>query len=76
MQNTMIQLKKSTVEKLKKLKKYTRQSYDEVVNELIDNPNDLDLNDIEAIKQGIADIKAGRTYTEEEIIKRHGLKVR
>ncbi|MFH1306900.1 MAG: hypothetical protein ABIH83_04580 [Candidatus Micrarchaeota archaeon] len=74
MENTMVQLKKKTVARLKRLKKYGRQSYDEVVNNLLDNPDDLDANDIEDIKQGIADIKAGRVYTEEEVKKHLGIK--
>lgn len=75
METTLIQLKKKTVLRLKKLKKYGRQSYDEVINHALDNPDDLSSEDIEAIKEGIADIKAGRFYTEDEIIKRHGLKL-
>ncbi len=71
----MVQLKKKTVFRLKRLKHYGRQSYDEVINTLIDNPDDLTPEDIEAIRKGVADIKAGRFYTEEEIIRRHGLRL-
>lgn len=75
METTMVQLKKTTALRLQKLKRYGRQSYDEVINTLIDNPDELTLEDIEAIKAGIADIKAGRVYTEEEVAKRLGIKL-
>ncbi len=71
----MVQLKKKTVARLKHLKRYGRQSYDEVINQMIDNPDDLSREDIEAIKQGIADIKAGRFYTQEQVAKELGIKL-
>ncbi len=35
MENTMIQIKKETASKLKDLKKYERETYDEIINTLI-----------------------------------------
>ncbi len=75
MDTTMVQLRKKTVHRLQKLKRYTRQSYDEVINTLIDNPDDLSVDDIEAIKKGVADIKAGRFYTQEQVAKELGIKL-
>jgi len=72
----MIQLKKKTALRLQKLKKYSRQSYDEVINALIDNPDDLTPEDIEAIKKGVADIRAGRFYTQEQVVSELGIKLR
>jgi predicted transcriptional regulator len=75
METTLIQLKKKTAYRLQKLKRYGRQSYDEVINQLLDNPDDLTLDDIEAIKAGIADIKAGRVVTQEQLAKELGIKL-
>ncbi len=75
METTMVQLKKKTALRLQKLKRYSRQSYDEVINALIDNPDDLTPEDIEAIKKGVADIKAGRFYTQEQVAKELGIKL-
>ena len=75
MQTTLIQVKKSTAARLKKLKRYSRQTYDEIINALIDNPDDLTVEDIEAIKKGLADIKAGRVYTQEQVAKELGIKL-
>ena len=68
--NTMVQLKKRTVSRLQRLKKYRRQSYDEVINLLLDNPDDLGKDDIDEIRKGIEDIRAGRAYSEEEVAKK------
>ncbi len=73
METTLVQLKKKTVMRLKKLKLYGRQSYDEVINLMLDNPDDLTANDIGEIKRGIADIKAGRFYTEGEVARKLGI---
>jgi len=75
MDMTMVQLKKKTVSRLQRLKQYKRQSYDEVINTILDNPDDLSNNDIEEIKKGIEDIRAGRVYSEEEVAKKLGIKI-
>ena len=67
MDMTMVQLRKVTVERLKKLKKYSRQTYDELVNTLIDNPDELSAADIDEIKKGIAEIRAGNVSSEKEV---------
>ena len=35
MENTLIQIRKETVNKLKNLKKYERETYDEIINKMI-----------------------------------------
>lgn len=72
--NTMVQLRKRTVSRLQKLKRYRRQSYDEVINLLLDNPDDLGKDDIGEIRQGLDDTRSGRVYSEEEVAKK--LKIR
>ena len=68
--NTMVQLRKRTVTRLQRLKKYKRQSYDEVINLILDNPDDLGKDDIDEIRKGLDDIRAGRAYGEEEVAKK------
>ncbi len=78
METTMIQLKKGTAEKLKKLKDYERQSYDELINKLIlaSETEMLTEQDINEIKQGLDDIRAGRTRSIEEVANGLGIKLK
>ena len=78
MENTMIQIRKGTAERLKQLKDYNRQSYDELINKLIQSTEDEALTDedIKEIKQGLDDIKAGRTLSIEKIAKNLGVKLK
>jgi len=74
MDMTMVQLRKSTVEKLKKQKRYPRQTYDEVVNELIDDDVEiLTPEELKEIEQGLADIKAGHGKSLEQVAKELGI---
>ena len=74
----MVQLKKKTTEKLKSFKNYERQSYDEVINQLIQEAEEEPLSDeeIKGIQRGLDDVKAGRTSPIEDVAKRHGIKLR
>ena len=69
MKTTMIQIKKDTAESLKELKDYNRQSYDEIIRKLIEiNDEEMLTNkDIDNIKKGLDDIKAGRTIPLEKV---------
>ena len=74
----MIQVKKDTVESLKNLKDYNRQSYDEIIKKLIETNGEdmLTDKDIDDIKQGLDDIKAGRTTPIEKVAKDLGIKLK
>lgn len=78
METTMIQLKRDTAERLKKLKDYERQSYDELINKLIQTSETemLTEQEIKEIKQGLDDIKAGRTRSIEEVAKDLGVRLK
>ncbi len=78
METTMIQVKKETAERLKRLKDYRRQSYDELINKLIaaEESETLTEQDIKEIKQGLDDVKAGRTRSLEAVAKELGIKLR
>jgi predicted transcriptional regulator len=71
MEKTTIQLSQSTIERLKTLKSYERQSYDEVLNLIIDDIEEEMLNpaEINEIQQGLEDLKKGRTQSIEAVAK-------
>ncbi len=75
---TTIQVKDSTLKKLKGFKVYDRESYDKVINDLM-NQTEVEIlteEDIKEIEQGLADVKAGRIYSEEDIAKEFGVKLK
>ena len=75
---TSIQLEKRTKTKLEKLKIFPRESYDDVVNRLLNVTEEdegiLSEKTIRDLEEGVADIKAGRVYTSEQVKKKLGLK--
>jgi len=66
---TTIQVKTETLERLKALKQYERETYETIINRLIDASEEGELSDeaIEGIKRGLDDIKAGRTGPIEKV---------
>ena len=78
MKTTLIQVKKATAEKLRKLKDYSRQSYDELISKLIaaEESETLTEQEITEIKRGLDDVKAGRTRPIEAVAKGLGIKLR
>lgn len=77
METTMIQLKKETTARLRRLKDYERQSYDELINKLIRTSATeiMTAEEIEEIKHGLDDIKAGRTRPIEKVANDLGIKL-
>jgi len=74
---TTIQVSSETLERLKSAKEYSRESYDDVINKILDDIEEGELTDeaIAKIKKGLDDIKAGRTISLEEAAKRLGVKL-
>ncbi len=73
----MIQLKKKTAEKLKTFKVYERQSYDEIINKMIQDAEEpLTKDEINDIQEGLEDVKAGRVKSIEEVAKNYGIKLK
>lgn len=73
---TMIQLQAATKARLEDLKTHPRESYDEVVSRLIECAVDdepLSEETIAALEEAVADIKAGRVYSYEQVKKELGL---
>lgn len=75
MEKTTIQINFETLEKLKSLKNIERQSYDEVLNNLIDNCEEESLSEeeINEIQKGLEDIKRGRVYPIESVARELGI---
>ena len=74
---TTIQVKESTLERLKYFKEYSKESYDEVINKIIDECEEGSLTDeaIEGIKRGLRDSKEGRISKIEDVAKKFGVKL-
>ena len=77
MKKTTIQIRIDTLEKLKKLKQLEKQSYDEVINSLINNIEEetLTKEEIEEIQQALEDIKKQRVYDIESVAKELKIKL-
>lgn len=78
MEKTTIQISNNTLNRLKSLKAIERQSYDDILNNLIDNNEEecLSEEEIEEIKLGLEDIKQGRVYSFEQVLKEKGIKLK
>lgn len=72
---TTVQISKKTLERLKRLKVFDKQSYDDILNNLIDNFDEetLDEKEIMEIKEGLDDIKNGMIYSVESVAKELGV---
>ena len=78
---TTIQLEKSTKNKLEKLKEYKRETYDELVNKLIEISEfvnaepELKEEFLEEIEDARKEIKAGKGISTEKLLKELGIKL-
>jgi predicted CopG family antitoxin len=75
MEKTTIQINFETLERLKVLKNTERQSYDEVLNNLIDNCEEESLSEeeIEDIKMALENVKKGKIKPIEQVAKELGV---
>ena len=78
MEKTTIQIAQTTLEKLKGLKSYERQSYDELLNNLIDEQQEESLTQEEIIdiQKSLEDIKKGRVHSIEDVAKELGIQLK
>lgn len=79
MEKTTIQLSSQTLERLKSLRVIERQSYDDLLNNLIDNFEEDEVltdEEMEEIKIGLEQIKRGQTVPFEQVLKEKGIKLR
>jgi len=75
MEKTTIQINLGTLERLKALKSFDRQSYDELISNLVDNVEEetLSEDEINEIQEGLEDVKKGRVYPIEMVAKELGI---
>ena len=74
---TTIQIQNETKVRLDALKEYARQTYDELIQDLLilkeEEPLELSTDTKRAIVAARKDIKAGRVYTTKQLIRTLGL---
>ena len=75
MEKTTIQINFETLKRLKSLKNSERQSYDELLNSLINNCEEESLSEdeINEIQKGLEDVKKGRVYPIEVVARELGI---
>ena len=76
MEQSTIKLSKKLKNDLKKQMNHPGETYEAVITRLVKITQDdvLSKEVIKNIEEGVADIKAGRVYTSEQVKKRLGLK--
>ena len=74
---TTIQIKNDTLERLKFFKETSKESYDEIINKILDEIEDGELTEetIEDIKTGLREIKEGKGESIENVAKEFGVKL-
>jgi predicted transcriptional regulator len=70
---TTIQVSEQLMETLKKRRQYDKESYEEVIWNLVEDTMEVNEETKRDIEQARADIKAGRFYTHEQVKKKLGL---
>ncbi len=70
---TTIQISQELLQDLKKRKQYNKESYEEVIWDMIEDSLELNEETKREVEQARLDIKAGRFYTHEQVKKRLGL---
>lgn len=78
MEKTTIQIESTTLQRLRNLKLSERQSYDEVVNKLIDTVKQESLSDeeLEEIQKGLEDVRRGRVHSIESVARELGINLK
>ena len=75
MEKTTIQISKATLERLKALKRYKRESYEETINTLADEVEEESLSEeeIEDIKIALENVKRGKVKPIEQVAEELGI---
>ncbi len=78
MEKTTIQINSETLERLKAIKNFERQSYDDILNGLIDNCEEESLSEeeIEDIKIALEEVKRGEVYPIEQVARELGVRLK
>jgi len=77
MNKTTIQIGADTLDRLKMMRTHQRQSYDELLNTLIDEAEEETLSEteIDEIKTSLEEIRQGKVYSIEQVAKELGVKL-
>ena len=72
---TTIQIQKETLQRLKLFKKHERESYEEVLNDLMNEVEEETLNEeeIKDIQEALEEVKQGKTTPIEDVAKELGI---
>ncbi len=74
---TSIQLENKTKSKLDKMKTFSKESYDDVVNRLINVAEDdegvLSEQTIKDLEKALAQVKKGKVLSHSQVKRKHGL---
>ena len=70
MRTTTIQVTKGLLQDLKSRKMYDKESYEDIIRDLLEDTMELSKQTLINIKKSEADIKAGRVHSLEEVEKR------
>jgi len=75
MEKTTIQISGKTLERLKIFKQHERESYDNVLNNLLDEHEEETLSDeeIKEIQEALEEVKQGKTIPIELVAKEFGV---
>ncbi len=73
MANTSIQVSEKLLEKLKKRKLYERETYEEVIEDLLADVSELSEETKRSLARAEKDVKAGRVHNLDSIKKEFGL---
>lgn len=78
MRKTTIQISSDTLERLKMIKRHERESYDFVLNVLLEEAEEdiLDDDEIDEIKQALENVKKGKVKSIEQVAKEMGIVLR
>ena len=74
---TTIQVKEETLERLKFFKEASKESYDEIINKVLDDVEEGELTEetVNDIKAGLREIREGKGESIEEVAKEFGVKL-
>lgn len=70
---TTIQISEDLLGRLQKMKMHVKESYEEIIWDLIEDTMELSEQTKKDIKEAEADIEAGRVFTHEQVKKELGL---
>ena len=75
MEKTTIQISSDTLKRLKMFKQHEKDSYDIVLNVLLDESEEdvLSAEEIEEIKDALEEVKQGKTTSIEQVAKELGI---